>query len=186
MNYTGNIQSWQIDQVTDFPMMAKVSTDIVDCIWSKPNVPDGLSNFVSCMKQDIVLRGRINWDECPDENFRLIWMHKQRCLFELYSVISNIHAMSVPNTFFSELYNEKYEQALDYVLDDTETAPLLSNDKRADADAILVKRAEWGKTMRMLEDYRVVGRDRILSATTVAIAGSALDVILEQLVEEVQ
>lgn len=187
MTYSGQIQGWQVDGEHSSPMSAKVCYDIAQAINNETEMADGLKKFISQLKRKVMITGTIDWDDCPDDSFRVIWKHKQGCLNDLYQMISNVYSCHIPNTYFSDVYREKFDQALDHLSDDDTNvpAPLLGKDGKDDVGVrVLEQRSKWGGLLKLLEDYRVEGKTRIINASTVANATNALDVVIDELMQE--
>ena len=184
--YEGKLQNWQLDNNSSSSLTSKVCYDVAQAINNEPELADGLKSFVQTLKCKVMVSGKIEWDECPDESFMVIWKHKQQCLLDLYQMITNVYSCHIPNTYFSDMYHEKYEQALDVSIDNSAPAPLLGKNKTLSVgDSVLVQRSKWGGLLKLLEDYRVEAKDRIIKAPTIAKATSALEIVMNKLLEEI-
>lgn len=188
--YSGKIQDWQTERAFDAALMSKVSMDVAKAIRHRPDLSTGMREFVASMQASVLTKGHIDWSECPDDSFGVVWQKKQECLCELYSVITNIYHCYVPNTFFSDMYREKFDQALDLISDPKSNPPtplLLGSDdsKEQNGAMVLSSRSSWMDLLHLLEVYRVEGKQRILQAPTVLKAEQALQVVLADLIKEV-
>lgn len=187
--YNGNIQDWQLDTASDLALWSKVSLDVAKAIRNRLDMSSGLQEFIANMQRTVLIHGQINWNECPDDSFRVVWQKKQECLNQLYTTISNIYNCYIPNTFFSDMYREKFDQALDLISDPDATppTPLLLGDgpKEALGGSVLSSRSSWMDLLHLLEVYRVEGKQRILQAPTVAKAEHALQIVLSDLIKEI-
>ena len=185
------LQHIQYIEPTGSALDAKVSFDIGEfLIRNRIHDGDDWTEFYDGLMLSVLTSGAINWSDCPDDAFRLIWKHKQSMLHDLYNAIHNVYSCYVPNIYFADLYREKTEQALD-VLDGScvhsDSVPLLIPPNIQDqADLILSQRSNWIRILKLLEDYRSVGKLGIIKASTIANADTTLRTILSELVEEVR
>ncbi len=189
-NYDGRIQEWQLNATSESALDAKVSFDIREALLKlQPSMGPEWVKFYDKLTLSVLTSGNINWTDCPDQDFKLVWKHKQARLHDLYNAIHNVYSCYVPNNYFADVYREKLEQALD-ILDESDTTedavPLIrSADTVKSAETVLVQRANWIRVITLLEDYRTVGKVGIIESSTVAGAEQALEVVLSKLVQEV-
>lgn len=182
--YDGKLQGWQLDAESSDSLTSKVCYDIAQAITNETDMATGLELFIKDLKRKVMVTGTIDWTECPDESFIIIWKHKQQCLFDLYQLVTNVYSCHIPNNYFSDMYREKFEQSLDF-LTDQGPAPLVDSLQTKEAcTGVLEQRSKWGGLMKLLEDYRIEGKHRIIKATTIASASNALDVIRDELLQE--
>lgn len=181
--YDGKLQSWQLDSNSSSSLTSKVCYDIAQAICNEPELAGGLKPFVSALKRKVMVSGKIDWEECPDDSFTIIWKHKQQCLLDLYQIVTNVYSCHIPNTYFADVYREKFDQSLDLLTDENAPAPLI--DKVDECVGILEQRSKWGGLLKLLEDYRIEAKERILTASTIAKASSALEVVTDKLLEEI-
>lgn len=188
--YDGKLQEWQLNHNSESALDAKVSYDIREALIAQQSqLGEDWVKFFEKLTVSVLTSGNINWNDCPDQDFKLIWKHKQARLHDLYNAIHNVYSCYVPNNYFADVYREKLEQALD-VLDDSDCSddavPLIKSSNTIEsANRVLVQRADWIRVLTLLEDYRTVGKSGIIEANTVAGAEQALEVVLSKLVQEV-
>ena len=182
--YTGHVQTWQLSDVAD-SLVTKASHDLLLYLTSPTgatNIPHGLAPFISSCRGAILQLGTIDWEDCPDDHFKLIWMRKQQGLVELYTLLTRMHAMYVPNGMFASIYQEKYEDAIGVLSGQIQQGPLLR--KSTDAHTVAAARVEWMSILSILDQHRIDGKRAILSADTVTSIDGIIDNIRSELIAQ--